>query len=294
MTYQAAVAELETIRHSGNLERVRQVIEAYDREAGGSDFWESSRLLLQACDVLNSHDFGDHKGQMDLIRTYARRALVRSVYTSVEQELRLLSHLHHDFEEAAPIELWRRNRLTRARQWLRALQVLSDATRYLDVRDLPNMKTASPLRNLPSGVAAEHVTDGTLRGRYRSSVDRNRQESDEFALQWQLRRLRRVYEPLAAKYITSAYAQEPHDLGELKQLLNEYSIHDLEPPLGPELTDETVTTTEGGGLISQTASESDLPPRLGTSQRDSIRSEGPRASRRKPAARRSESRKPQK
>jgi hypothetical protein len=264
MTYQAAAAELEAVRHSGSLERVRQIIEAYERHEGSADLAESSRLLLHACDVLNSHDFGDPEGQRELIRTYAQRALVRSDYSSVEQELRLLAHLHIDNEETAPRELWRWNRLTRARRWLRALQVLADAARDAEAAGLPAMKVAAPGQDLPSGIAAEHVEEGALRTRYRSAVDRNRQNAEEFALQWQYKRLRRVYEPLAAKYITSGYAREPHDLAELKQLLNEYDWFTI---------------------IPENASQRALPPRLETPERDSSHAEE-RKVRRKPAARR--------
>jgi hypothetical protein len=232
MTYQEAVAELEAIRHSGNLERVRQIIEAYERQPGSSDFLDSSRLLLHACDVLSSHDLGDINGQRDLIRVYAQRALMQRSWPNLEQELRLLAHLPVDPAEATKSATWRRNRLLRSRKWLRALQALSDADKDIG---LPGLKASPPAPHLPSGIAAEHVAEGALRRDYRSAIDENRHHADEFALQWHFKRLRRVYEPLASNYITAAYAQEPHDLGELRQLLSEFPIHDREHPRDQEL-----------------------------------------------------------
>ncbi len=225
MTYETAFAALEAARHTGKLENLRQIIEAYDREAGISNLWESSRLLLHACDVINSHDFGDHRGQTDLIRGYAQRALQQTHYASLEQELRLLAHLQHDFEDGN--ESWPRKRLARSRRWLRALRLLAEATQEAAVDALPQLKVVPPEQGLPSGIAPEHVANSAARNLYRSTIDRNREDAEAFALRWRMKQLRRAYEPLAVKYISMAYAREPHDLQELKQLLNTHL--DAEP-----------------------------------------------------------------
>jgi hypothetical protein len=222
MTYQDATAALAAMRYPGDIEQIRQVIEAYDRQPGSSNLWESSCLRLQACDVLSSHDFGDHEGQAELIRTYAQQALLRSGHASIEEELRLLAHLAHDYEDVNSRQPWPVKRLARARRWLRALKVLAQDTRDFDSESLPAMKTTAPGQDLPSGVAAHHVEDSKLRSEYRRAVNSNRQDAERFAFQWRMMQLRRIYEPLATKYIASAYAREPYNLGELKRLLADY------------------------------------------------------------------------
>jgi hypothetical protein len=48
---------------------------------------------------------------------------------------------------------------------------------------------------------------------------------EKIAFQKHLRRLNKVYGAMAAKNITAAFSHPPHDLGELKQLLNEFSFN---------------------------------------------------------------------
>jgi hypothetical protein len=247
MTYETAVSALEAARNTGKLEDVRQTIDAYERQAGSSNHWESSRLLRHACDVINSHDFGDHKGQMDLIWTYARRALQRSHYASLEQELRLLAHLQYDYEDGS--EPWPEKRSARSRSWLRALQLLAEATREAALDDLPRHKTAPPALGLPLGIAPEQVADADTRNLYRSEIDRNREDAEAFALRWKMKHLRRTYESLGAKYICSAYAREPFDLLELKHLLDAYMI------------DEPDVIRKVAGLHSSTQLESETDVR---------------------------------
>jgi hypothetical protein len=226
MTYETAIAALEAARHIGKLENVRQIVEAYERNAGSSNHWESSQLLRHACDVINSHDFGDPKGQTELIRTYAYRALQRSSYVGLEQELRLLAHLQYDYEDGN--ESWPEKRLLRSRKWLRALQLLVEATREAAKDSLPRLKAEPSAPELPSGVAPGHVTEVTTRNIYRSTIDRNREDAEGFAFRWKMKQLRRAYEPLALKYVSSAYAREPYDLVELKELLNAFLPGDQE------------------------------------------------------------------
>ena len=65
-----------------------------------------------------------------------------------------------------------------------------------------------------------------MRNQYRRAVSSNRHDAERFAFQWRMTQLRRIYLPLATKYIASAYAREPYNLGELKQLLDDYPIQE--------------------------------------------------------------------
>jgi hypothetical protein len=226
MNYQGAIAALAARRYSADIEQIREVVEEYNLHAGSSNLWESSCLLLLACDVLSSHDFGDHEGQAELIHAYAQQALLQSGLASIDQELRLLAHLVTDFEDVHSSEPWSVKRYARAGRWLRALEVLSQDTRDFDFESLPAAKTTAPAQDLPAGVAALHVKDSKLRNQYRRAVNRNRHAAERFAFQWRMTQLRRVYFPLATKYIASAYAREPYNLAELKQLLDDYPFQD--------------------------------------------------------------------
>jgi len=226
MNYQDATAALAARRYSGDIEQIREIVEEYNRQAGRSNLWESSCLLLLACDVLSSHDFGDHEGQAELIHTYAQQALLQSGLASIEQELRLLAHLVADFEDVHSSEPWPAKRYARAGRWLRVLEVLSQGTRDFDLEDLPAAKTTAPAQDLPAGVAAVHVKDSKLRNQYRRAVNSNRHAAERFAFQWRMTQLRRVYLPLATKYIASSYAREPYNLAELKQLLDDYPVQE--------------------------------------------------------------------
>jgi hypothetical protein len=245
MTYETAVAALEAARHNGKLENIRQIVEEFERQSRSSDHWESSRLLLHACDVINSHDYGDPQGQAELLRMYARRALEQSRYASLEQELRLLAHLQHDYEGGN--ESWPEARLARSRRWLRALQQLAEASREAEMDSLPRLKPVPPAQNLPSGIALEHVTEGDTRNAYRSARDRNREDAEAFAVRWKLKQLRRIYEPLGAQYVVNAFARQPYNLLELKQLLNEYLMN------GPEAKHRSTVLQPGSPSVAVAA-----------------------------------------
>jgi hypothetical protein len=233
MTYQDASGALAAERFSGNLEKIRTIVEAYHRDAGSSNLWEHSSLLLQACDVLSSHDFGDHASQAELLRTYAQQALLGSGLASIERELRLLAHLLHDFEDNNSGQPWPVKRFARAQRWLRALKVLAQDTRDFDSASLPAIKTPAPVEDLPTGVAAHHVKDLEIRTRYRQALDNTRHNADRFAFQWRMRQLLHTYEPLATRYIAGAYAQAPYKLGELKRLLEDYPAAEEQPSKKP-------------------------------------------------------------
>ena len=265
MTYQDATAAVAAARFSGDIEQIRKVVEAYDREAGSSNFWECSCLLLQACDVLSSHDFGDHASQAELIRTYAQRALLCNGHACIEQELRLLAHLLEDYEDADSSQPWPVKRWARAQRWVRVLKALAQDTRDFDSETLPAMQPGAPARDLPSGVAAHHVEDVTVRNRYRRTVNSNRHDADRFAFQWRMTQLRRTYEPLATKYIAGAYARGPYNLGELKRLLEDYPAPEERPsketsdagakdqPIShPELNSETNSGTSTDRAADET------------------------------------------
>jgi hypothetical protein len=227
MTHQDAIRSLNAVRYSGRLQEVTGILEAYQRETGAADALESARVFLSACDLLSSHDFGDYAQQARLLHAYAERGLLRSVEGSADQQLRLLAHLQHDYEEGAKSsEEWRTKRLRRALQWLRCLEVLAENGLAGDDQLLQRGKPQPPVRELPHGVADYHVSDPKIRRDYRSAVDKHRQRTEEATLRRRLIRLYQVYEPLAAKYITRSYARAPFDLAELGRLLTHYGSVD--------------------------------------------------------------------
>jgi hypothetical protein len=219
MSLESALAALDSARHGRSLEEIRRIVETFERQSGGADDWETSRLLRHACDVIRSHDFGDLQGQAELIRTYASRALLRSQFAGLEQELRLLAHLQQLDNSGND---WPSERLARSRRWLRALKSLTEAVQDAGADTLPHLKTAPPQENLPAGIAPEQVEEEAPRHAYRSARDRNREDAEAFAVRWKLKQLLSTYEPMATNYVLNAYGRKPYVLSELKQLLDEY------------------------------------------------------------------------
>ena len=227
MTHQDAIRSLDAVRYSGKLQEVTEILEAYRREMGAADPLESARVFLSACDLLSSHDFGDYAQQARLLHAYAERGLLRSIEGSADQQLRLLAHLQHDYDEdTKSSEEWRTKRLRRALQWLRCLEVLAESGLPDDDQLLQRGGPQPPERELPHGVADHHVSDPKLRSDYRSAIDKHRQRTEEATFRRRLIRLYQIYEPLAAKYITSSYAHAPFDLAELGRLLTHYRSAD--------------------------------------------------------------------
>jgi hypothetical protein len=91
-----------------------------------------------------------------------------------------------------------------------------------------------------------HVEDLEARRKYRRAVNRNRHDAERFAFQWRMTQLRCIYLPVATKYIASAYAREPYNLGELKQLLDEYPIQEEKSRKG--LSDVSTKDKRGQAL----------------------------------------------
>ena len=108
-----------------------------------------------------------------------------------------------------------------ARKWLRALQVLYDAAEPAAAKPFGTL-TAPPVEHLPAGIAANHIDDGGARGSYRQGANINRLKADELAFQLQCERLKRIFKPLATRFVTAIRGKNPHDLNELKKLLNQY------------------------------------------------------------------------
>jgi hypothetical protein len=220
MTSEDPLNQLDEIRRSGDLEKLRQLVDSTERRLSRED---SVPFLLRACDILSSHDFGDYEKQTILAHRYARLALDRNLLAALEKELRILAHLEHDYGKAAEAEQdWEKRRLSHSRKWLRALRLIEEMNERFPIEEVPHLKALPPEAHLPSGVSPEHLAESPVRNKYLSSIEFNRQKAERFALRWRLKQLRKLYEPMAARYILSAYGREPFKLDELRRLFGEF------------------------------------------------------------------------
>lgn len=219
MTFEEAVKQLDEMRHTGDLETFRRLVDATEPQLSGED---SVRFLLHACDILSSHDLGDYESQTILTHRYAGSALDRNLLTGLERELRILAYLEHDYRKAAEGKQdWQMKRLSHSRKWLRALRIIEETNEEPAIGDLPHLKPLPPEAHLPAGVSPEHLAESPARDKYLNSIQANRQKAERFALRWRLEQLRRLYEPIAARYILSAYGREPYNLEEMRELFSE-------------------------------------------------------------------------
>ena len=225
MNYPQAVARLEPLRDSrdiNTLEKTVNEIEQDLRQAGGEDY---SRFMLYVCNLLSSFDFREYQRQTQLVKQYADAALANAPFLALQTELQLLAHLEEDFGGPGGTKTeWTSKRRSRAARWMTALQRLENETQAdFNFNDLPQINIEPPPgTNLPAGIAPEAIQDPALRKEYETAIQKNQQKADTFARQFQLRELRNRYRPLGVRYIARAYSRPPFDEAELQQLLNEH------------------------------------------------------------------------
>jgi len=217
MTSEQAIRQLDEKWRSGDLEMFRQLVDATERELAGED---SVRFLLRACDILSSHDLGDHEAQLNLMHRYARLAFNQNLIASLEREFRILAHLAYDHKKPAESDAdWQVRRLSLSRRWLHALNLIEQECEKFEINRVPALKALPPKRHLPAGISPSQISELDERANYLNSIEINRQRAEEFEIGWRLKQLTSVYRPIATRYILTAYGQEPFNLEELANLL---------------------------------------------------------------------------
>lgn len=217
MTSEQAIRHLDEKWRSDDLDAFRQLVDAAERELVGED---SVRFLLHACDLLSSHDLGDHEAQLNLMHRYARWAFNQNLITSLEREFRILAHLAYDHKKSAESDTdWQARRLSLSRRWLHALNLTEQECEKFEINRVPDLKALLPKGHLPAGISPSQVSELDERAKYLNSIEINRHRAEAFEVGWRLKQLTSVYRPMAARYILSAYGREPFDLDELAELL---------------------------------------------------------------------------
>jgi hypothetical protein len=213
----------ETSRDLGGFEEAIKRIEQKWDETGSPYYFD---LLLRACDLLSSVDWGDSERQYALEQNYAVLALTKSEQVPLEVEVRLLLHLQNVPSKSACMseEAWARLRNERAQLWLRAWQRLENAfDEDFDFDDYPDINVMPPLSSgLPAGISPEHITDPELRAEYEATISENEKRIREYNRQDSLRKTRLWFLPKAERYIVKAYSESPLDLKELESYLEMY------------------------------------------------------------------------
>ena len=163
-----------------------------------------------------------------LSQKYAFEALAHADSFSLDLETKLLAFIANDLAQdtasPAAVSEWNKERNTKAKLWLHALQRLERETdRNFNFSDHPTMKVMPPQgTGLPAGVAPEAIKDPKMREQYQAAIDANAKKAREYDRQYMLRHLGESFSPKAERYLVRTYAKPPFKLEELRTYLNEY------------------------------------------------------------------------
>ena len=200
----------------GEMERVAAKMEEKWRRAN-ADYY--CRTMQRLSGELASRPWSDLKTAVALSQKYALLGLERADAAPLEVEIGLLGYLFSDITEGCPPD-----RKKRAAYWLKAWQRLqSETDRGFDLRDLPTLNLPPPegVDKGMSGMDPKDVKDPKLRAEYEKAIAKNKEKAEKYRRQHELTLLG-FFPGKAEEYIVSVYSKPPHNMKELKDLLEEY------------------------------------------------------------------------
>ncbi len=225
---------VKSLRTSRNLDEVEKLAAEIEAEWVEKSKERYAALMLKVCLALNGEDFEDDK-QYDLEHRYALLALEKNDPAGpdafrAKTETRLILIVFH-----ANSMLYSKDMITRdeySKRRSAAAKLLFQAwKRQQDQIDpdwdpnhgLPAINLSPPAATgMPSGIAPEAIKDPELRAQYEAAIDKNRKKAQAYRKQSRLRKLKKLFWPIAERHVIRAYSKEPFNTEELKAYLREY------------------------------------------------------------------------